>query len=209
MLLVGLTGNIASGKSEVARMLGQRGAILIDADTLAREAVRPGTDALKRIVERWGKDVLATDGTLDREALRRIVFSDTVELEKLNSIVHPEVTRLRDLEIERARKRGDRIVVCVIPLLFERGLVNDFDYIVLVDAPRAVRLERLSTARGLEETDAMNMIASQMPAELKRARADYVIENVGSLEDLNRDVDRLWATLAKRTSGSARTAKVS
>ncbi len=209
MLLVGLTGNIASGKSEVARMLGQRGAMLIDADTLAREAVRPGTDALKRIVDRWGKDVLATDGTLDREALRRIVFSDTVELEKLNSIVHPEVTRLRDIEVERARKRGDRIVVCVIPLLFERGLVNDFDYIVLVDAPRAVRLERLSTARGLEETDAMNMIASQMPAELKRARADYVIENVGSLEDLNRDVDRLWATLTKKTSGSARTAKVS
>ncbi len=209
MLLVGLTGNIASGKTEVARMLGQRGAMLIDADTLAREAVRPGTDALKLIVERWGKDVLATDGTLNREALRRIVFSDTVELEMLNSIVHPEVTRLRDLEVERARKRGDRIVICVIPLLFERGLVNDFDYLVLVDAPRALRLERLSTARGLNETDAMNMIASQMPAELKRARADYVIENVGSLDDLNRDVDRLWAALTAKTSRSARTAKVS
>jgi dephospho-CoA kinase len=203
MLLVGLTGNIASGKSEAARLLGEHGATLIDADILAREAVRPGSDALRSIVGRWGKEILAPDGTLDREALRQIAFADSAELEKLNSFVHPEVTRLRDVEIERARARGDQIVVCVIPLLFERGLVNDFDYIVLVDAPRALRLERLSDSRGLSETDAMNMIASQMPAELKRARADYVIENVGSLEDLQREVDRLWTTLEER-AGEAR-----
>jgi dephospho-CoA kinase len=203
MLLVGLTGNIASGKSEAARLLGEHGATLIDADVLAREAVRPGSDALQSIVARWGKELLAPDGTLDREALRQIAFADSAELEKLNSFVHPEVTRLRDLEIEKARARGDQIVVCVIPLLFERGIVNDFDYIVLVDAPRALRLERLSDSRGLNETDAMNMIASQMPAELKRARADYVIENVGSLEDLQRDVDRLWNTLEER-AGEAR-----
>jgi dephospho-CoA kinase len=206
MLLVGLTGNIASGKSEAARLLGEHGATLIDADILARDAVRPGSEPLRNIVSRWGSEVLAPDGTLDREALRQIAFADSAELEKLNSFVHPEVTRLRDVEIERARQRGDRIVVCVIPLLFERGIVNDFDYIVLVDAPRAIRLERLSESRGLEETDAMRMIASQMPAELKRARADYVIENVGSLADLQRDVDRLWSTLEEKAAGMKRVA---
>jgi dephospho-CoA kinase len=209
MLLVGLTGNIASGKSEVARLLGERGAKLIDADLLAREAVKPGTKALDKIVATWGEEVLAPDGSLDRGALRRIAFSDQAQLEKLNAIVHPEVTRLRDLEIEKAKARGDKMVVCVIPLLFERNLVNDFDYIVLVDAPRALRLERLAETRGLDETDAMNMIASQMPAELKKARADYSIENVGSLDDLQRAVDKLWTTLNKKAAGSRRTAGVS
>src|SRR2546430_17393893 len=107
MLLVGLTGNIASGKSEVARLLGERGAKLIDADLLAREAVKPGTKALDKIVATWGEEVLAPDGSLDRGALRRIAFSDQAQLERLNAIVHPEVTRLRDLEIEKATARGD------------------------------------------------------------------------------------------------------
>jgi len=197
MLLIGLTGNIASGKSEVARMLAERGATLIDADVLAREAVEPETQALRDIVKRWGKDVLNTDGSLDRAALRQIVFADQNELDALNRIVHPGVTRLRDREIALAKERGDQIVVCVIPLLFERNLVEEFDAIVLVDAPRPLRLERLVSTRGLEETDAMNMIASQMPAELKRARADYVIENTGSLDDLERDVDALWSSLQR------------
>src|SRR5512132_1679820 len=197
MLLIGLTGNIASGKSEVARMLGERCATLIDADVLAREAVGPETQALKDIVKRWGKDVVNTDGNLDRAALRRIVFADQLELDALNRIVHPGVTRLRDREIALAKERGDQIVVCVIPLLFERNLVEEFDAIVLVDAPRPVRLERLVTTRGLEETEAMNMIAAQMPAELKRARADHCIDNSGSLDDLERDVDALWSSLQR------------
>ena len=197
MILIGLTGNIASGKSEVARMLGDRGATVIDADELAREAVAPDTQALRDIIKRWGKDVLNADGSLDRAALRRIVFADQHELDALNRIVHPGVTRLRDREIARAKERGDQIVVCVIPLLFERNLVEEYDAIVLVDAPRPLRLERMVTTRGLEETEAMNMIASQMPAELKRARADYCIENTGSLEDLERDVDALWSYLQR------------
>jgi dephospho-CoA kinase len=195
MILIGLTGNIASGKSEVARMLAERGATLIDADVLSREAVEPDTQALKDIVKRWGKDVLKSDGSLDRGALRQIVFADQNELDALNRIVHPGVTRLRDREIAKARERGDDLVVCVIPLLFERNLVDEFDSIVLVDAPRPLRLERLVRTRGLDETDAMNMIVSQMPAELKRARADYVIENNGSLKDLERDIDELWSSL--------------
>lgn len=197
MIRIGLTGNIASGKSEVAKMLGDRGATIIDADVLAREAVRPETQALKDIVKRWGKDILKKDGSLDRTALRQIVFADQSELDALNRIVHPGVTRLRDREIARARERGDQIVVCVIPLLFERNLVDEFDAIVLVDAPRPLRLERLVATRGLEETDAMNMIAAQMPAELKRARADYCIDNDGALDKLERDVDALWSSLQR------------
>ena len=178
-------------------MLADRGATIIDADVLAREAVRPETQALRDIVKRWGKDVLQQDGSLDREALRQIVFADRNELDALNRIVHPGVTRMRDREVARAKERGDPIVVCVIPLLFERNLVDEFDAIVLVDAPRPVRLERLVTTRGLEETEAMNMIAAQMPAELKRARADYCIDNNGSRDDLERDVDALWSSLQR------------
>jgi len=184
-------------------MLADRGATVIDADLLAREAVQPDTQALRDIVKRWGKDVLKEDGSLDRAALRQIVFADQSELDALNRIVHPGVTRLRDREIAQARERGDPIVVCVIPLLFERNIVEEFDAIVLVDAPRPVRLERMVATRGMEATDAMNMIASQMPAELKRARADYVIENSGSLQDLERDVNALWSSLqrdAQRTN---------
>jgi dephospho-CoA kinase len=197
MILIGLTGNIASGKSEVARMLADRGATIIDADVLAREAVRPESQALRDIVKRWGKDVLQQDGSLDREALRQIVFADQTELDALNRIVHPGVIRMQDREVALAKERGDPIVVCVVPLLFEKNLVDEFDAIVLIDAARPLRLERLVTTRGLEETEAMNMIAAQMPAELKRARADHCIDNNGSLDDLERDVDALWSSLQR------------
>ncbi len=182
-------------------MLADRGATIIDADELAREAVEPETQALKDIIKRWGKDVLNQDGGLDRAALRQIVFADQNELDALNRIVHPGVTRLRDREVAKARERGDPIVVCVIPLLFERNIVEEFDAIILVDAPRPLRLERLVATRSLEETEAMNMIASQMPAELKRARADFVIENDGSLDKLERDVDALWSSLQRNAAG--------
>jgi dephospho-CoA kinase len=195
MLLVGLTGNIASGKSSVARLLQQRGVTLIDADVLARMAVRRGTPALEAIRARWGDAVLAPDGTLDRAALRHRVFGDEAELSDLNAIVHPEVARLRTALIAEARERGDRIVLCDIPLLFEKHLTEDFDLLILVDAPRPMRLERLVRDRGLEEADAMQMIAAQMPAELKRARADIIIDNTGSLDDLARRVDEVWERL--------------
>lgn len=192
MRLIGLTGNIASGKSVVADLLKKKGVTLIDADVLSREAVRPGTPALDAIAKRWGKEVLSADGSLDRAALRRIVFADQAQLDELNAIIHPEITRLRDVEIERAKNRGDAIAVCVIPLLFERMLADQVDTVVLVDSPREIRLDRLVDTRGLDHAEAMNMIASQMPAELKRARADYVVENTGSLAMLSRDVDALW-----------------
>jgi dephospho-CoA kinase len=206
MLLVGLTGNIASGKSTVTRMLSERGATIIDADVLAREAVQPGTPGYERIVQRWGDDVLAPDGHLDRAALRAIVFPSPEELEQLNAIVHPEVERMRDALIRQARERGDRIVICDIPLLFERELDENFDRIILVDAPLAMRLERLERDRGLRETDALEMIAAQIPAELKRGRADIVIDNAGTLAELEKRVDAVWATLLqaeRETAGVA------
>ena len=195
MLLVGLTGNIGSGKSTVDQLLSERGATIIDADVLARRAVELGTQAYSAIVERWGTSILAADGLIDRGALRRIVFSEPQELEQLNAIVHPEVERMRAALVEQARQRGDRLVVCDIPLLFERRMTDLFDRIVLVDAPRPVRLERLVRERGLRETEAMDMIVAQMPAELKRARADFVIDNVGTLTQLDRRVTEVWSAL--------------
>ena len=203
MLLIGLTGNIASGKSTVARLLAARGATIIDADVLARQAVEVGTPAYDKILQRWGRDVLAPDGMLDRAALRERVFADQDELEELNQIVHPEVTRMRDELVAEARDRGDRIVVCDIPLLFENDLAGSFDRIMLVDAPRPMRLERLVRERGLHEAEAMKMIAAQMPAELKRARADYVIDNTGALDDLEARVDEVWHGLEEEARAQA------
>lgn len=195
MLLIGLTGNIASGKSTVSRMLVDRGATLIDADELARIAVLEGTPAYGDIVRRWGDVVIGTDGQLDRAALREKVFSDQAQLEELNAMVHPEVTRLRNGMIDKARERGDRVVVCDIPLLFERRLVDEFDKIVLVDAPRSVRLDRLVQDRALSPSQALDMVKAQMPAELKRARADFVIDNTGTVDDLERRVAEVWEAL--------------
>ena len=195
MLLVGLTGNIGSGKSTVARLFAEQGATIIDADVLARQAVEPGTAGFTQVRERWGDRVMGPDGEIDRAALRQIVFEAPDELEHLNSIVHPEVARLRDELVAESESRGDRIVICDIPLLFEGHLADRFDAIVLVDAPRPVRLERLVRDRGLRETEAMAMIAAQMPAELKRARADIVIDNDGSLESLAERAHDAWESL--------------
>ncbi|HUX32835.1 MAG TPA: dephospho-CoA kinase [Gemmatimonadaceae bacterium] len=195
MLLVGLTGNIASGKSTVANLFAERGATVIDADELARRAVEPGSPALAAIVARWGAGLVLPSGELDRAALRAIVFNEPEQLEALNRIVHPEVERLRTLALDEARARGDRIVVCDIPLLFEKKMVDDFDTVVLVDAPRPLRLERVVGERGLSATEAMAMIAAQMPAELKRARADLVIHNAGTRNELLQQVNAVWTSL--------------
>lgn len=202
-LVVGLTGNIASGKSTVARRLAELGATVIDADLLARQAVEAGSPALRRIAERWGSSVLAPDGLLDRAALRRRVFHDQKELEALNLIVHPAVTQLREEQVAAANARGDRVVVCDIPLLFERRLADEFDRILLVDSPRALRLDRLVRDRGLHETEALDMITAQIPAELKRARADFVVDNTGSLSELDARVAEVWAALSREADAFA------
>jgi dephospho-CoA kinase len=197
MLLVALTGNIASGKSEVARRLAGHGATVIDADRLARRAVEPGTPAYTDIIARWGTRVLAPDESIDRDALRRIAFADAAELAALNAIVHPRVRALRDQLLDEARQRRDRVVISVIPLLFETGLEREFDRIVLVDAPARVRLERLMRRGQLDENEARRMMAAQLAPETKRARADYVIENDGTLQDLAARVDAVWDALER------------
>ena len=209
MLLVGLTGNIAGGKTEVSRLLDERGATIIDSDVLSREVVEPGTPALAAIAANWGRSVLAPDGSLDREALRANVFQGPAELQELNEIVHPEIEKRRDQLIAEARQRGDSVVVCVVPLLFEKHMADEFDKIVLVDAPRPIRFERLQKKRGIEEAEALRMIAAQMPAELKKTRADYVIENTGSLAELDKEVDALWAELQREAALTSEEARVS
>lgn len=199
MIVAALTGNIASGKSEVAHILARLGATVIDADLLAREAVVSGTPALAAIVDRWGPRMVRKDGTLDRAALRHIVFSDAEEREALNAIMHPAVARLRDVRLAAARARGDRVVVVDIPLLFEAGLEGEFDRIILVDAPEWVRLERLVHRRGLDPDEARRMMEAQMPSAGKRLRADIVIDNDSTMEALRAAVERAWKDLVDST----------
>ena len=201
-LQVALTGNIASGKSAVATLLEQRGATIIDADILARRAVAHGSRGLDAVVERFGSDVLASDGTLDRARLRQRVFNNPVERDALNAIVHPIVGRLRDEELAAARDRGDEIVVSDIPLLFEVGLDHAFEAIILVDASEKTRLDRLVKYRGLSESEARAMIAAQMPSSQKRPLATWVIDNDGTRDQLAEQVDAVWASMQDRISPS-------
>ena len=207
MLTVGLTGNIAAGKSAVAARLTALGLPVLDADQLAREAVAPGTPALAAIVARWGADILAADGSLDRAALRRRVFADPAERAALEAITHPAISALRTARAAALAATGAPLVVCDIPLLFEAHLEGTVDRIVLVDAPAAVRRERLLRHRGLTPTEADAMMAAQLPPEAKRARAHHLIENGGTREALDAQVDALAATLRAIAARGAPTAE--
>jgi len=202
MHVVALTGNIASGKSTVAQLITAKGVPLIDADLLARDAVAPGSTALARIADQWGAAMVGSDGKLDRAALRAIVFGQPDQLALLNAIVHPEVNRLRKVQLNTARERGVPVVLLDIPLLFEANLSGDADTIILVDASPAVRLERLEHTRALSRATAQAMIAAQMPSEEKRALADFVIENDGSIEKLRAAVDAVWHSVEKRAASA-------
>jgi dephospho-CoA kinase len=195
MLVVGLTGNIGSGKSTVARLLEVRGVPVIDADTLAREAVAPGTPALAAIVARFGSRVSAPDGSLDRAALRRIVFANPAERAALDAIVHPVVKARRDALLDRERESGAAVVVCDIPLLFENRLEAEFDVIILVDAPRELRLARIERDRGLPRDEAIAMIDAQQPSAEKRARAHFVIDNDDTMETLRARLETVWRAI--------------
>ena len=200
VLLVALTGNIASGKSTVAARFASLGAHIIDADLLAREVVEPGMPALAEIVARWGRDILAPDERLDRVALRRIVFADASAREALNAIVHPRVEALRRQRVTDARARGERVIICDIPLLFENGLDGAFDAVILVDASRSTRHARLVERRSLSADAADQMIDAQMSAERKRDGADYIIENNDTPDALRARVDEVWQALVENDS---------
>lgn len=204
MLSVALTGNIASGKSTVGAVWAARGARVIEADALARLAVAPGTEVLEQIADRWGRDVLLPSGELDRSAIREIVFRDPDERLWLESVIHPVVGRLRAEEAAAEADAGADVVVSDIPLLFEGGLEDRFDLVVLVDAPEAVRRTRLIELRGLDPDSADRIIAAQMLSALKRDRADIIIDNVGSLADLERRAREVWTTIEERAEAEAR-----
>jgi dephospho-CoA kinase len=200
MLNVALTGNIAAGKSTVVELFKKWGATIIDADALTREAQSPGSAVLAAIAKRFGADVLAPDGSLDRAGLRGKVIGDDRALKALNAIVHPAVQRRRTELQQIAEDRGDAIVVNDIPLLFEVLDPTQFDAVVLVDAPVSIRRTRLRTLRELSNEDADRMIAAQMPAERKRAQSQYVIENAGTTAELEERAQEVFAELRKRAA---------
>jgi dephospho-CoA kinase len=196
VLRVGLTGGIGAGKSEVSRRLAAQGAILIDADAIAREVVSRGTSGLAAVTEAFGPGVLQGDGSLDRERLGEIVFADPASLETLNKIVHPLVGQ-RMNELERAAG-PDAIVVHDVPLLAENDLAAGYDLVVVVDAPEDVQIDRLTRQRGMSAEQAQARMAAQASRDKRLAVADLVIDNSGSLAELDRQVGDLWAEVRRR-----------
>ena len=197
MLHVGLTGNVAAGKSAVAGLFRGWGATLIDADAIVHELQARGSPVLAAIAARFGAAVLRADGALDRAALRARVLADPTELAALNALMHPAVAARRRELVQAARRRGDRIVVSDIPLLFEADDPTGFDAIVLVDAPEPVRRGRLAE-RGLPAGEAERLMAAQQPAADKRARSDYVIDNGGDFTALEHSARAVWQALLAR-----------
>ncbi|GGT29983.1 dephospho-CoA kinase [Nonomuraea spiralis] len=198
MLKIGLTGGIGSGKSEVSRRLSARGAVVIDADRIAREVVEPGTVGLARVVAAFGEGVLRPDGSLDREKLGSVVFADAERLAALNAIVHPLVgERVAELQGQAA---DDAILVYDVPLLVENKLAPMYDVVIVVDAADEVRIRRLADHRGMSGADARARIAAQAGRDERLAAADLVILNEGSLDDLEARVEEVWDELVRRAA---------
>ncbi|WP_449281442.1 dephospho-CoA kinase [Leucobacter sp.] len=199
MKLIGLTGGIASGKSTIGRRLEQLGAVRVDADELAREAVAPGSPGLARVLDRFGRGLRRADGTLDRAALGAIVFGDAEALAALNGIVHPEVRRLFDARAEAARERDPgAVVVYEVPLLVEAARDQGWDLVVTAEAPAEQRVERMVELRGMSESDARSRIGNQASDAERRAVADVVIDTSGTRAETLAQVDALWRRI---TSG--------
>ncbi|HVH42302.1 MAG TPA: dephospho-CoA kinase [Labilithrix sp.] len=198
MHLFGLTGGIASGKSRVAARLRERGVPVIDADLLARDAVAPGTEGLAAIVHLFGEGVLLPDGTLDRKKVAAAVFTDDEKRRALNAIVHPQVTMLTFKETARLRDEGEALACYEAALIVENGVADAFRPLVVVSAPEDVQVARAMTRDGSTADEARARIRAQMPLAQKVAAADYVIENTGSLEELDRRTDEVLASICAR-----------
>jgi dephospho-CoA kinase len=195
-LRVGLTGGIGAGKSEVSRRLASYGAVVIDADAVAREVVAPGTPGLAEVVQEFGPDVLRPDGSLDRDRLGELVFADESLRMKLNAIIHPRVGQ-RMAELER-QADGAPVIVHDVPLLAENHLAGGFDEVVVVDVPPRIQVERLARERGMPRAQAEARMRAQAPREDRLAIATIVVDNSGSLAELDREVGELWAELRRR-----------
>jgi dephospho-CoA kinase len=207
MYLIGLTGGIASGKSVVAKRLAERGAVVVDADVLAREVVEPGTPALAAIADHFGPGVIADDGSLDRPALGAVIFSDPAERLALNAITHPAVwKRARELFAAAERDDPDAVVVYDVPLLVEAAGDRPirFDLVVVVNASAQTRMKRLVELRGLSEEEAARRLASQASDAERLAIADEVIESDGTLEETLAQADDLYRRIAERVSEADR-----
>jgi dephospho-CoA kinase len=192
-MIIGLTGGIASGKSTIAGLLVQRGALLVDADQVAREVVQPGEPALAAIVFSFGQAVLAEDGSLDRKALGSIVFADKDKLAELEAITHPAIrTRMQQRIHEYAAQWPERLVVADIPLLYETKQQHLYEGIMVAYVPAALQLERLMKRNGLDAAEGERRILLQMDIEEKRRQADWVIDNSGTLKDTERQIAEFW-----------------
>ena len=204
MLLVALTGGIASGKSTVARRLAEHGAVIVDADQVARDVVAPGEPALARIAEEFGPGVIAADGSLDRPALGAIVFRDPEGRQKLNAITHPAVlARSRELFAAAAVADPDAIVVYDIPLLVEAGRHDEFDLVVVVRAATETRIARMVDLRGMTREEALHRLNSQATDAERVAIADVIIDADGTVEETLAQADQLWENLRARVGGAA------
>ncbi len=201
MKRVALTGNVASGKSEVARIWREAGVPVVSADDLSRQVTAPGSEGLAAVVEALGRDVLDSRGALDRDRVRNRVFKDPEARRTLEAVLHPRIRRVRDRWEARVQAGGAALAVSEIPLLFEAGLAEGFDVVVLVDAPEELRRERLEARPGVDAEEASRIMGAQMAAELKRERADFVLENDGTLEALEEQALALLRTL--RDGGEA------
>lgn len=200
MLLVGLTGGLGSGKSTVARMLADRGAVVVDADRLARQALEPGTPAFERACELFGRDILDDEGRIDRRELAARVFADETKRHALESITHPEVFRLLAETVE-AHRGTDDVIVFDAPLIVETGFHEAVDVLVVVAASEANQVRRVADARGMDEEEARSRIAAQADPGRREGVADIVIRNDGDLATLEDEVDRVWRELRARGAG--------
>jgi dephospho-CoA kinase len=199
VLLVGLTGGIGSGKSTVARLLERRGAVVIDADQLAREAVAKGTTGFEQVVDAFGGSIVGPDGDLDRGALAAIIFSDPERKTVLEGIVHPEVARRFGEQVDELRVT-DRVVVYVSPLLVELGLAPAFDVVIVVTASPHLRVSRVASGRDLSPEDVRARMAAQATDEQRMEVANILVDNDGSLAELEPQVDRIWGDLLARAA---------